>query len=266
MTSLSMPLITLTTDFGLRDPYVAAMKGVMYGISRELCVVDLSHEIPPQDVLDGALFLAGALPYFPKGTIHVVVVDPGVGTDRRPIALSAGDQILICPDNGLPTLFLREHPLQEARVITNRRLIRETVSPTFHGRDVFAPAAAHLACGAPMEQLGKETDTIVTLDLPRPRKEGGRLEGEILHTDRFGNLVTNIHQSMLAEATPSVVRAGRHRLGCICQTYAEVSPGSPVALFGSTGYLEIAVNGGSAHAALHLRKGDPVSIEFPLPT
>jgi len=265
MTSQTLPLITFTTDFGLRDPYVAAVKGVMYGIRRDLCVADLSHEIPPQDVVEGAFFVAGALPYFPEGTVHVVVVDPGVGTDRRPIAVSAGGQILVCPDNGLTTLFLREHPLQEARVISNPRVMRETVCPTFHGRDIFGPAAAHLACGLPLSDLGEELDTIVTLELPQPRKESGRIAGEILHTDRFGNLVTNIHESMVAETPPSMVRAGRHRLRRIRQTYGEVPPGSPVAVFGSAGYLEIAVNGGSAHAALHLRKGDSVVVELPLP-
>jgi hypothetical protein len=261
MASRQTPLITLTSDFGLRDPYVASMKGVIYTITKNARVVDLTHEIPPQDVFEGALFLAGAIPYFPEGTIHVAVIDPGVGTDRHPIVVSAGDQILVCPDNGLPTLFLQKHPLQEAWIIKNPRFLRETVSATFHGRDVFAPTAAHLASGAALHEVGEELDTIVTLDVPRPRQDSAQcLHGEIVHVDRFGNLVTNIHRSMIGDAAPHVIRAGRHRLRGLRRTYAAAPPGTALALFDSADYLEIAINGGNAHAALRLGPGDEVSV------
>jgi hypothetical protein len=263
MAGKQTPLITLTTDFGTRDPYVAAMKGVIYSIQRKLCVVDLSHEIPPQNVLEGALFLAGAVRHFPKGTIHVAVVDPGVGTERHPIALRAGEQIIVCPDNGLATLFLRENHLEEARIITNARFMATVISPTFHGRDVFAPAAAHLACGTPFAEVGKDLDTILTLDIPGPQGDTIHgITGKIMHVDRFGNCITNIHQSTLKGAAPVNIRVGRHRLHGIRRTYGDVALGKAVALFGSAGYLEIAVNGGNANAALSLGKGDDVTISF----
>ena len=257
------PLITLTTDFGTRDPYVAAMKGAIYSIERKLCVVDLTHEIPPQSVLEGALFLAGAVAHFPKGTIHVAVVDPGVGTERLPIALRAAGQIVVCPDNGLVSLFLRENPLQEARIITDPKFMAATISATFHGRDIFAPAAAHLAAGAPFTELGEELDTIVTLDIPGPHGDTSRgIQGKIVHVDRFGNCITNIHTSALEGASPGNIRVGRHRLHGIRRTYGDVASGKPLALFGSAGYLEIAVNGGNANAALSIGKGDDVFIAF----
>jgi len=259
----SRPLITLTTDFGMGDPYAAAMKGIIYGIAPDVEIADLSHDIPPHDILEGALFLAGALPYFPAGTIHAVVVDPGVGMARHPIALWAGNQTIVCPDNGLPTLFTREHPIEEVRLISNSRFMCETVSPTFHGRDVFAPAAARLASGAPFHELGEELDTIVTLDIPHPQQttQGG-VEGEVIHVDRFGNLVTNIHRSLVSGAFGGTVSAGdRCRLSGIHRTYGEVPPGEPLALFGSCGYLEIAMNAGNAAVALGLDKGAPVELK-----
>ncbi len=261
--SQTLPMITLTTDFGTRDPYVAAMKGVIYSINPSLRVVDLSHEIPPQDVFECALFLAGALPHFPKGTIHVVVVDPGVGTNRRPIAVSDGEQCIVCPDNGLATLYLREHPLQHAHIISNPKLRQSTVSATFHGRDIFAPAGAYLATGTPQSELGDELDVITTLDIPQPTHDARGIYGAVIHVDGFGNLITNIHFSMVEDGVPALVRAGHHRLHTIHLTYSEVPSGSPLALFDSSGYLEIAINCGNAHAALRLDRGDAISIEFP---
>lgn len=263
MPTQKTPLITLTTDFGLRDPYVAAMKGVIYAIEPRLSVVDLSHDIAPQDIMEGALFLAGALACFPKGTIHIAVVDPGVGTERHPIAVRAGGQIIVCPDNGLATLFLRDHFLQEARIIANPKFMAATVSPTFHGRDIFAPTAAHLAKGLPLSELGAEIDTIVTLDAPTP--QGGAasgMRGKIIHIDRFGNCVTNIHTIALKGAVPVSIRAGRHRLSGLHRTYGDVASGKPVALIGSSGYIEIAVNGGNANAALLIGKGDDILVAF----
>jgi S-adenosylmethionine hydrolase len=256
------PIITLTTDFGLRDPYVAAVKGVILTIAPHASIVDLTHEIAPQDIVEGALFLAAALPHFPAGTVHVAVVDPGVGTNRKPIAVSAGGQVIVCPDNGLPSLFLREFPLQEARIISNPALLGKTISATFHGRDIFAPAAAHIATGTPLADLGDEIDAIDTVDIPRPIKTGNVITGEIIHQDRFGNLITNIHSSLLGNQTPSLVRVKNYRFAGLYQTYAEAPQLSPLVLFGSSGYLEIAVNGANAQAALALNKGDQVTVEL----
>lgn len=264
------PILTLTTDFGIRDPYVAAMKGAILSVNRQIQIVDLTHDIAAQNVLEGALFLARAIPYFPEGTVHVVVVDPGVGTDRHPIALFAGGQYLVCPDNGLATLYLHDSPLQEARIITNASLMRAQIHATFHGRDVFAPAAAHLVSGTPLHALGSEIDTLVMLEIPFPKLELPQtIRGEIIHVDRFGNLITNIRETTLnpllentgVRKADVAVWAGNHRLpGGIRRVYGEVEPGTPLALFGSSGYLEIAVNGGSASAALRLLCGDVVSV------
>lgn len=264
MTAKSNPLITLTSDFGQRDPYVAAMKGILYGINPDARIVDLSHETGPHDIFEASVFLANTLPFFPPGTIHLAVVDPGVGSERRPIALRAGNQILVCPDNGLPTMLLRDYPLQEAYIISNPHVMRDTISATFHGRDIFAPAAAHLSLGMALDELGEEIDVITTLNAPQPEVAEARIMGEVIHIDRFGNLITNIHQKLLGGRTPLAVQVSNRRLsGGIHRTYSEVAHGTPLALFGSSGYLEIAVNGGSAQVALHLDRGDPVSIEFP---
>jgi S-adenosylmethionine hydrolase len=256
-------IVTLTTDFGSRDPYAAAMKGAIFSVDRTLTVVDLTHEIPPQGIYEGSLFLAGALTYFPKGTVHVAVVDPGVGTERHPIALRAGGHVLLCPDNGLATFFLRDRLLDEARVISNPAYIAERVSPTFHGRDIFAPAAAHLASGANFADIGDEIDTVTMLDLLSPTGDEFKgIEGEIIHIDRFGNCVTNIYTATLKGATPVSVRVGRSRRLRICRTYGDAPFGEPLALFGSSGLLEIAVNGGNAAAALSLNAGSPVFVAF----
>lgn len=263
MVSSPAPLVTLTTDFGTRDPYVAAMKGILYRINRRIHLADMTHDIAPHDVFEAALFLSRTIPHYPPGTVHVAVVDPGVGTERHPIALLACEQYLVCPDNGLPTFLLREHPLQEARIITNPEYMLQSISSTFHGRDVFAPAAAHLASGVALDKLGNEIDTIVTLDIPSVQVgPGSAIKGEIIHVDRFGNLITNIRERLLEGATPDSVWAGRQHLSGLKRAYAEVPHGSPLALFGSSGYLEIAVNGGSANAALRLGRGDAITLKL----
>ncbi|MBN2312270.1 MAG: SAM-dependent chlorinase/fluorinase [Candidatus Hydrogenedentes bacterium] len=255
------PLVTLTTDFGARDPYVAAMKGVMFKICPGIQIVDLSHDIAPQDVLQGALFLAGAAAYFPEGTIHCAVVDPGVGTDRLALAASAGGQVFVCPDNGLLTLFLRNHALTEARAITNPAFMLDTISPTFHGRDVFAPAAASLARGTPLEAAGERVDDVQRLEIPEAATEGsGDVSGAVIHIDRFGNCITNIHRTLVGEPAGTTVCIGHHRLPGIHQTYGDVAPGAPLALFGSSEYLEIAVNQRDAAAELGIAAGDKIRL------
>lgn len=256
-------LITLTTDFGTRDAYVAAMKGVILTACPGVTLADLTHEIPPQDVFEGALFLAESAPYFPEGTIHCVVVDPGVGTARLPIIVAAGKQVFVCPDNGLLTLYARQYPIEDARIITNPVFMREAISATFHGRDIFAPAAARLASGVPMQEAGDRLTTLTMLEVPEVKRDAeGHLEGVVMHVDRFGNAVTNIHRSRLDGPAFSELRAGQQRFTELHETYGDVPPGRALVLFGSSDYLEIAVHRGNAREQLGLPRGTRVEIRF----
>lgn len=254
-------LVTLTTDFGARDPYVASVKGVLFRACPGIQVIDLSHDISAHDVLEGALFLAGAAPYFPRATIHMAVIDPGVGTGRLPIVASAGGYQFVCPDNGLLTMFLREHPLEEARVISNPDFMLEKVSATFHGRDVFAPAAARLAQGVALREAGERLERLVTLEVPEPSREASDcIRGQIIHVDRFGNAITNISRSFVGKNNPREVHAGHNVLEGVHRTYADVPLDDPLALFGSADYLEIAINGGNASIAFGIERGDEVTL------
>ncbi len=256
-------LVTLTTDFGTRDAYAAAMKGVLHRLCPHVTCIDMSHDISPHDIVEGALFLAGAVPPYPAGTIHVAVIDPGVGTARRPIAAEIGGQWLVCPDNGLVTLVARVCPLGQVRHIINPSFMAEAISPTFHGRDVFAPTAAHLAGGAQPADLGPIIEDIALLDIPRPTSpDKNTMRGEIIHIDRFGNLITNIHRTDLGARTPKKVVAGEIHVNGLHTTYGQAPQGTALALFGSSDYLEVAVNLGNAAQALGLTRQDPVTIQF----
>ena len=255
-------IVTLTTDFGTRDPYVAQLKGVLLAGCEGVRIHDLTHEIAPQDVLEGALFLAAAVPAFPPGTVHLAVVDPGVGTERRAIAASVGGQHVVCPDNGLLTLLARRAAIEEVRSIERASLRREPVSPTFHGRDLFAPAAAFLACGGAPAELGPPLKAPIELPLPHPRREGARLVGEVVHIDRFGNAITNLGRSeveAIAGGRAVGVEAAGRRLP-LARTYGDVAEGEPLALIGSADLLEVAVRNGSAAAALGLERGSEVAV------
>jgi len=253
-------LVTLTTDFGTSDPYVASMKGVLHSRCPGVRIEDLCHEIPPQALMDGAIFLACAIPYFPKESIHVVVVDPGVGTERHAIIVRAGDRFFVCPDNGLLTLFLRDHPLQEARVIQNPVFMSHKISATFHGRDIFAPAAATLASGVSMAEAGAELDTLTTFALPDPSTDQELIQGQVIHVDHFGNCVTNVHQRMLTPQKKYQVQFAATTIPRIERTYAEGPYERPLALFGSCGFLEIALREGNAERAFGIKNGDAVTI------
>jgi len=258
------PLVTLSTDFGIRDPYVAAMKGVLHRECPGVRIEDLSHEIPPQDLVAAALFVAGAAPWFPEGTLHVVVVDPGVGSARDPVAVRAGGQVLVCPDNGLLSLFLDAHPGFEARVITNPCFMLSDVSATFHGRDVFAVCAARLAAGVPFAEAGPAVESLVRLDLPGPHVEtDGRIQGTVIHVDHFGNCITNIRRADLRAGAHYRVQFGGQALGGIRGHYAAAQRGEALALFGSTDRLEVAVRDGDAHEAYGLDPGEPVTLYLP---
>ena len=254
-------LVTLTTDFGLRDAYVAEMKGVMLGIARaagqSLQLVDITHDVERHDITEGALALEAAAPFFPPGTVHLAVVDPGVGTARRGLAVAASEQVLVGPDNGLFTPFLaadgwRAFEIAEA----DYRL--PFVSRTFHGRDLFAPAAAHLALGLDPARLGPAVSDPVRLAWPEVRSVAGAVAGAVVHTDRFGNLITSIHARSM-DPDGLVIRIGGREVPLV-GTYADLPVGRPGALVGSAGRLEIAVREGSAAAALRARRGTPVVV------
>jgi S-adenosylmethionine hydrolase len=257
---MSLPLITLTTDFGRRDPYVAAMKGVIYRGCPVAQVADLTHEIAPQDVREAARFVADAMPFFRAGSVHVVVVDPGVGSARKPILVVAGRQIFVCPDNGVLSLFLIDHPVEAAFIIENPDFMRSEVSATFHGRDIFAYTAARIAAGVDVAGVGPQTTDLVTLDWTRSKCDGDSVTGEVVRIDTFGNAITNIHRRDLPEADTLAVEVGETRLLGIYETYACVPPRELLALLGSTGYVEIAVNQGSAAVHLGLHTGAEVRI------
>jgi len=255
-----MPIITLTTDFGEADGYVGAMKGVILGIAPEARIVDISHDIEPQNVRQAAYVLSTAVPYFPQGTIHVVVVDPGVGSARRPIAVRTGSAYFVGPDNGVFSHALareQEAGVKEPTVLhlNRREFWLPTISQTFHGRDIFSPVAAHLAAGVPFEMLGTPISDPVILSLPRPeRMPDGSIRGEVLHADRFGNLITDIPMSWLAGNQWVFEIAGR-RIEGLSATYAAVRRHALLALPGSEGLLEIAVREGSAAERLGVGEG-----------
>ena len=258
------PLVTLTTDFGTRDPYVAAMKGVLHSRCPDADIVDLGHSIERHSIVEAALFPAGSAPYFPPGTIHVIVVDPGVGTARHPIAVASEGSYFVCPDNGVLTLFLQRHSCDEIRVISNPDFMLKEVSGTFHGRDIFAPAAAELARGRPFGEIGEVLAHPRLLELRDARRTAaGELEGSIVHIDRFGNCMTNIARDQaddVRDAGSVRVAALRHTFSGIKSCYGDVGQGEALVLWGSFQFLEIAVNGGSAAEALGLGVGDTVRL------
>lgn len=256
------PIIALLTDFGARDHYAAAMKGVVLGICPDATLVDITHDVPAHDVLAAALELAAAYRYFPTGTVFLVVVDPGVGSARRGIAAEAGGYRFVAPDNGVLTAVLDDDPPTGVVELTERRYARPIVSRTFEGRDRFAPAAAWLATGVELAALGRSTGTTVRLDLPRPLVEEGRIVGAVVRIDRFGNLITNIDRQTVERAGGGSldIRVGGCPVAKVVATYAEAAAGEICALFGSTDHLEIAVRGASAAEALALGRGTAVHI------
>ena len=257
------PVIALLTDFGTRDHYVGAMRGVMLGICPEASIVDITHEIDPQDVLGGALQLAATFRYFPPGTVFLSVVDPGVGSARKGLAAEAGEYRFVAPDNGLLTLAFRDVAPRIVVEVTERRYARPTISRTFEGRDRFAPAAAWLAMGIELTALGRSLTSWQILNLPTPTVTEREIVGHVIGVDRFGNLVTNIARHSvegLRDAGQIEVTAGGHRIDLLVDTYAEAEVGSTCALVGSSDYLEIAVVNGSAAARLGVGRGASVTL------
>ncbi|MBI1850595.1 MAG: SAM-dependent chlorinase/fluorinase [Planctomycetes bacterium] len=248
-----MPPIVLLTDFGEAGPYVGAMKGVILGIHPKATLVDLSHEIPPQDVRAAAFVLDAAHAWFPPRSLFVCVVDPGVGTARRIVYVEAGGRRFLAPDNGLLTLVLRERRAVRARAVTNRRLFLPEVSSTFHGRDVFAPVAARLARGLPPASLGPPARLLTTFGFPEPERDGSRIRAKVVWVDSFGNVVLNLRDEPVCE-----IRARRSRIRRLVSTYGELLEGEAGILRGSSGWLEIAVRNGSAASRFGLAAGDEI--------
>ena len=253
------PIITLTTDFGLRDPYVAQMKAVILGVAPGATIVDLTHELAPHDIVEAALALDASAGFFPSGTIHVAVVDPGVGTARRGLVVAAGNSTFVAPDNGLLTpVFARGVWRAFALMTAELRLPR--VSRTFHGRDVFAPAAAHVARGVPLARFGGRVADPVTLPWPSARRRGATVVGAVIHVDRFGNLVTSIGASDVAHLGEDLALRIRGRVVPVVGTYGDLDRGSAGALLGSSGRLEVAVREGRGADLLRAQRGTPVAV------
>lgn len=261
---MSRAIITLTSDFGLKDPYVAEMKAVILGINRKATVVDLTHEIEKFNIRMGAYMLASASPYFPKGTIHVAVVDPSVGTKRHPILIQTKKSFYVGPDNGVLILAAKNEGIQHIYKIANRKLMLPKVSNTFHGRDMFAPAAAHLSSGIPPEEFGPEIHKVLTPDFAKVTKRKNLFMGEVMHVDGFGNIITNISENDLKTMKIKHkvnVKLKNARLELkLCKAYAEVEQKQPLAIIGSHNFLEISINQGDAATFFKVRSGDKVTV------
>ena len=259
---MTRPILTLTTDFGLNDHFAGAMKGVILGICPEAQIVDISHGVTPFEIAEGAYLIAQAWRYFPKKTVHVVVVDPGVGTARRPILVEARGQYFLGPDNGVLSMVYL-HEKSQVRHVTNPQYFRHPVSQTFHGRDIFAPVAAHVAAGQPPSRMGRLVEDYLRPGFEKPQRTGKRTwSGRILNIDRFGNVVTNFH----ATDFPDLERKnfcmvfGPRQVSILARNYAQCGPGELFAIEGSSGYLEVSVNQGSAARQIGCESGAVVEM------
>jgi S-adenosylmethionine hydrolase len=266
-----MSIITLLTDFGTKDEYVGLMKGVILSIDPDATIIDITHQIDPQDLVQAAYTITSSYTYFPKGTVHVVVVDPGVGSDRAILALALEGHIFLAPNNGVLTLLLREGRVESLVHVDNSDFFLETVSQTFHGRDIFAPIAGRLSKGLDIHALGDQFNhkNLVSLPLRQPYlSEKGEWIGAIVWIDRFGNLITNIDQNSLdkfCRANPQkkiLFQIGDHKITGLSRNYASVKAQSPLAVIGSRGYLEIAINCGDAGKYFSAQKGDLVRVSL----
>ena len=265
MTRDKRSVITLTTDFGMEDGNVGVMKGVIYSINPDACIVDLSHDIAPQNIADAAYVLRRAYAYFPHGTVHMVVVDPGVGSERRAIALQSSEAFFVAPDNGVLTYVLRELRERGERVrivdLTDPAYWLPWVSNVFHGRDIFAPVAAHLSLGVEIDALGGEIDDVVMLSPLRLELRPGRIVGQVAHIDHFGNLLTNIPEADLLSLGDVIrIRVAEREIGGLSKTFAHGQEGDLIAYVDSSGHLAIAVVNGSAQQLLNCRVADSILV------
>jgi S-adenosylmethionine hydrolase len=255
-----MSVITLTTDFGASDWFVGTMKGVIAGIAPNTTVIDLTHDVSPGNIPGGAFALAASHRFFPKSTIHVAVVDPGVGSSRKAIAVQTAKGVFVGPDNGVLSWALAKEKIRAIRTLENEAYFLHRVSRTFHGRDVFAPVAAHLSRGVPIRKFGPALKDFLRLPWPEPRARRGGFEGEVVYIDRFGNAITNLEGRLLEDhGRASCEVYAKSRSVCPLKTFYQAVPNkSPVALVGSSGFLEIAINGGSAASVMGIRVGTRV--------
>lgn len=259
-----MAIITLTTDFGLRDGNVGVMKGVIRGIAQDVHIIDLSHQISPQNIMEGAFILGRSAPYFPAGCVHIGVVDPGVGTRRRPIAARLGSQYFVGPDNGLFSVMLaraeaHKWPVEIYHTDKPEYWLPE-VSNVFHGRDIFSPVGGHLARGIPLEMLGTRIYDPIRLELPQPEKVGEVWHGQVLYIDHFGNIVTNLRLEHLEKERVAIVSLRGVKINGLIRTFGERPEGELVALFGSTSNLVVSEVNGSAVQRLKAGINDPVEV------
>jgi hypothetical protein len=259
---MAMRIITLTTDFGTKDWFVGTMKGVILGIHPEALVVDITHDVSHGDIRGGAFALAASYPFFPRGTIHLAVVDPGVGGSRSALVVQTADYLFVGPDNGVLSWALRQEKIKAIRKLENEKFFLRSISQTFHGRDVFSPVAAHLGKGVAVEKFGPAQKQLVTLLWPKPRRTRREVAGEVLYIDRFGNAITNIRSEFLDGFDRASCRVFlRHKaVAPLKQFYGEVPAGQVACVTSSSGFLEIAVNGGSAAEKLKLNVGDAVEV------
>lgn len=257
-------LITLTTDFGHQDPFVGIMKGVIFGINPNARIIDLSHGIPPQDIRAGALALCHSAPFFPRGTIHVAVVDPGVGSERKPILIEAEGCYFVGPDNGILSLAVEGKRINWIIELSDETYHLKPRSATFHGRDIFAPVAAHLSLGIPASEFGEPVKDYVGLHLPEIGRTAGTIHGEVLYIDGFGNLVTNIRQRDLQAHRPqnSSISLGNLTIRGISPNYSSAGQNDYIAVFNSWGLLEISCFKGNARARAGAKIGDRVEVRF----
>jgi S-adenosylmethionine hydrolase len=262
---VARPVVALLTDFGTRDGYVGSMKGVLVSDAPDVQIVDITHDVPPGDVLTAAWILASTWRAFPSGTIFLCVVDPGVGSSRRGVAVALDGMLLVGPDNGLFTLLVDEATGAEAVELTREEMWRQPPSPVFHGRDIFAPVAAALARGVTLERVGVPVRSLQVLPVAKPTRESdGRIVGHVIHIDRFGNCISDIRAAQLPSG-PFEVRVARRSIRDIVHYYAQAPRERVTALTNSAGYVEIAIRGGSAAETLEIRRGDTVEVK-PLAT
>ncbi len=263
-----MPVISLMTDFGIKDGNVGVMKGVIWSISPDARISDLSHMIQPQNIREAALILARSAPYFPEKTIHLAVIDPGVGTSRRPMAAQIGTQFYVGPDNGTISMLLEKAQQAGWKTefidLNNPEYWLPEVSFVFHGRDIFSPVAAHLSIGVPLKSFGTPFEDPVRLELPKPEKAASGWRGEVIHIDHFGNIASNILAENLADAlkekTKISVRVGDAEIVGLVNTFSEGAVGELIALIGSTDNLIVSVVNGSALERLKVKVGDPFEV------
>jgi hypothetical protein len=266
-----MSVITILSDFGAHDEYVGVMKGVIFSICPSVSIVDITHQIDPQDIAQAAYLIPSSYRFFPEGTVHLIVVDPGVGSERDILAVNHGGHFFIAPDNGVLTLLMNREKSDTIVRVHNADYYIKPVSPTFHGRDIFAAIGAHIVNGTGLEELGTKTDIedLVHLEELNCRlSETGELVGKIISIDRFGNLITNIDSNSLTNFRKTdpknrlQIRISTHVIAGLSETYANADPSSPLALIGSRNHLEIAVNDGSAERHFKAHKGDAVRVRL----